>query len=111
MNYIFVVLVEFYPSWLAMTREERRKSADELKAIILKYPEVQVRFFDAEALPGKDYTDIIFCETKNVKKYHYMWEELRDHHVYTEGHMKIKNVIMGIEEAYKSFEEDSLNSD
>lgn len=110
MNYVFIVLVEFYPSWLAMSREERGKRANELKEVILKYPEVKVRFFDAEALPGKDYTDIIFCETNNVQKYHYMWEELRDHPVYTEGHMKIKNVIMGIEEAYKKFEEDSFNN-
>lgn|SRR5690625_403904 len=109
MNYAFVVLVEFYPSWLAMTRGEREIKATELKKIILKYPEVKVRFFDAEALPGKEYTDIIFCETNNIQKYHYMWEELRDHTIYTDGHMKIKNVIMGIEEAYKSFEEDMLN--
>lgn len=109
MNYVFIVLVEFYPSWLAMFRDERKKLANELKKIILKYPEVKVRFFDAEALPGKDYTDIIFCETNNIQKYHYMWEELRDHRIYTDKHMKIKNVIMGIEEAYKRFEEDTFN--
>ena len=106
MNYVFIVLIELYPSWLAMTREERGDKADELNEIILKYPEVNVRFFDAEALPGKDYTDIVFCETPNVEKYHYMWEELRDHPVYTEGHMKIKDVIMGMEEAYKKYEEE-----
>ncbi|WLR42327.1 Darcynin 2 [Bacillus carboniphilus] len=106
MNYAFIVLVEFYPSWLAMNREQRRLKGQELKDIISKYPEVKVRFFDAEALPGKNYTDIIFCETTDVKKYHYMWEELRDHPVYTEGYMKIKDVIMGMEEAYKKFEED-----
>ncbi|MFB7157837.1 hypothetical protein [Lysinibacillus sp. NPDC056232] len=39
-----------------------------------------------------------------------MWEEIRDHAVYTEGHMKIKDVIMGMEEAYKKFEADSLHS-
>lgn len=49
-----------------MTREERGKRANELKEITLKYPEVQVRFLDAEALLGKDYTDIIFCETSNI---------------------------------------------
>ncbi|MFI8685854.1 darcynin family protein [Rossellomorea sp. NPDC077527] len=110
MNYVFIVLVEFYPSWLAMTREERGKLADELKEVILKYPEVHVRFFDAEAFPGKEYTDFLICETNNVQKYHYMWEELRDHSVYTEGHMKIKDVIMGSEEAYKKFEEESITN-
>ncbi|MFJ8455550.1 hypothetical protein [Bacillus paramycoides] len=56
MNHIFIVLVEFYPTWLAMSRDEQGKRANELKEITLKYPEVHVRFFDAEALPGKDYT-------------------------------------------------------
>ncbi|NWK69518.1 Darcynin 2 [Bacillus paramycoides] len=110
MNHIFIVLVEFYPTWLAMSRDERGKRANELKEITLKYPEVHVRFFDAEALPGKDYTDIIMCETKNIQKYHYMWEEIRDHSINTAGHMKIKDVIMGMEEAYKNFEKDSLKN-
>ncbi|CAM3979199.1 hypothetical protein BAPA111461_11115 [Bacillus paramycoides] len=50
------------------------------------------------------------CETKNIQNYHYMLEEIRGHSVYTEGHMKIKDVIMGMEEAYKKFEEDSLKN-
>lgn len=95
------------PSWLALTREQRREKANELQSIVIKYPEVKVRFFDAEALPGRDYTDIILCETNDIQKYHFMWEELRDHGVYTNGHMKIKNVLMGIEEGYKSYESDA----
>ncbi|MED0984574.1 hypothetical protein [Bacillus paramycoides] len=50
------------------------------------------------------------CETKNIQKYHYIWEEIRDHSINTEGHMKIKDVIMGMEEAYKNFEEDLLKN-
>lgn len=45
MRYMMIVLLEFYPSWLALPREERRKHARALQATIQKYSEhVQVRF-------------------------------------------------------------------
>ncbi|GIO85650.1 hypothetical protein J25TS5_25820 [Paenibacillus faecis] len=112
MRYMMIVLVEFYPSWLALPREERRKHAASLEDIIQKYREqVSVRFFDAEALPGKEYTDFIVCETEDMKPYHYMWEEIRDSAPYTKGYMKIKDVIMGLENAFQSYESDMLNFD
>ncbi|MDY8045567.1 darcynin family protein [Paenibacillus polymyxa] len=109
MRYMMIVLLEFYPSWLALPREERRKHAGALQATIQKYSEhVQVRFFDAEALPGKDYTDFIVCETEDMKQYHYMWEEIRDSEPYTKGYMKIKDVVMGMENAFQSYESEML---
>lgn len=109
MRYMMVVLLEFYPSWLALPREERRQHAGALQATIQKYSKhVQVRFFDAEALPGKDYTDFVVCETEDMKQYHYMWEEIRDSQPYTKGYMKIKDVIMGMENAFQSYESEVL---
>ncbi|AOK92267.1 darcynin family protein [Paenibacillus sp. SEL1] len=109
MRYMMIVLLEFYPSWLALPREERRKYAGALQATIQKYSEhVQVRFFDAEALPGKDYTDFVVCETEDMKQYHYMWEEIRDSEPYTKGYMKIKDVVMGMENAFQSYESEML---
>ncbi|WDM23719.1 darcynin family protein [Paenibacillus polymyxa] len=112
MRYMMIVLLEFYPTWLALPREERRKHAGALQATIQKYSEhVQVRFFDAEALPGKDYTDFVVCETKDMKQYHYMWEEIRDSEAYTKGYMKIKDVVMGMENAFQSYESEMLQMD
>ncbi|WP_090735614.1 darcynin family protein [Paenibacillus sp. Mc5Re-14] len=112
MRYMMIVLLEFYPSWLALPREERREHAGALQARIQKYSEhVQVRFFDAEALPGKDYTDFVVCETEDMKKYHYMWEEIRDSEPYTKGYMKIKDVVMGMENAFQSYESEMLQMD
>lgn len=112
MRYCMVVLLEFYPSWLALPREERRKHAGKLQDIIQAYGQhVTVRFFDAEALPGKDYTDFVVCETENMAQYHYMWEEIRDSDPYTKGYMKIKDVIMGMENAFQSYESDILKMD
>lgn len=68
------VLLEFYPSWLALPREERRNHASSLQEIMRKYEDhVKVRFYDAEALPGKDYTDFVICEREDMEFYHFMW--------------------------------------
>lgn len=40
-----------------------------------------------------------------------MWEEIRDSAPYTKGYMKIKDVIMGLENAFQSYESDMLNFD
>lgn len=69
---------------------------------------VQVRFFDAETLPGADFTDFFICETKDLKAYHYMWEKLRDTCAYGKGYFKIKDVIMGMENAFQTFETEEL---
>lgn len=109
MRYMMIVLLEFYPSWLALPREQRRIHAAGLQEIISQYEErVNVRFFDAEALPGKEYTDFVVCETNDMESYHYMWEAIRDSEPYTKGYMKIKNVIMGLENAFASYEKEVL---
>lgn len=109
MRYMMIVLLEFYPSWLALPREERRVHAARLQEIIQQHKDkVTVRFFDAEALPGKDYTDFVVCETDDMESYHYMWEAIRDSEPYTRGYMKIKNVIMGLENAFASYEKQVL---
>lgn len=110
MRQMMIVLLEFYPSWLALPREERREHAAGLQEIINKYRlSTTVRFFDAEALPGKEYTDFVVCETEDIKQYHYMWEEIRDSETYTKGYMKIKDVIMGLENAFQSYEQEALH--
>ncbi|WP_145329107.1 darcynin family protein [Paenibacillus xylanexedens] len=109
MRHMMIVLLEFYPSWLALPREQRRMHAAALQTTIEKYSGlVSVRFFDAEALPGKDYTDFVVCETEDLKAYHYLWEEIRDSEPYTKGYMKIKDVIMGLENAFQAYEREAL---
>ncbi|SHE63027.1 Darcynin, protein of unknown function [Seinonella peptonophila] len=106
MTYTLILLLEFYPSWLSLTRAERREYADDIYRIIDDYDgQVKVRFFDAEALPGNHYTDFCICETEDLQAYHFMWEKIRDSAAYAHGFFKIKDVIMGIENAYQLFEE------
>lgn len=41
-----------------------------------------------------------------MRDYHFMWEEMRDAIPFTKGYMKIKNVIMGIENAFMEYEKE-----
>ena len=110
MTHTMIVLLEFHTPWLALSREERRPLAKDIYHIVDEYKNrVQVRFFDAEALPGANFTDFCICETKNLKDYHYMWEKIRDTAAYAQGYFKIKDVIMGMENAYQSFEIEELH--
>jgi hypothetical protein len=104
---MMIVLLEFYPSWLALPREQRQVYAASLREITARYEDrVQTRFFDAEALPGRNYTDFVVCETADLKAYHFMREETRAHEVYTNGWMRIKDVVMGMENAYQLYEKE-----
>lgn len=110
LNHCIIVLLEFYPSWLALHREKRRELAGHLSSIVGKYSKsVKVKFFDADAFGDGTYTDIVICETKDLKQYHFMWEEIRDSYAYSNGYFKIKKAILGVENAYQSFEEEVLN--
>jgi hypothetical protein len=108
LNYGIIVMLEFYPSWLALPREKRRELAKDLYNIVGKYQEhVKVKFFDSDVLGGR-YTDFVVCETKDMKQYHFMWEEIRDTVAYSHGYFKIKDVVIGIQNAYQQFETEVL---
>lgn len=108
-NHGIVVLLEFFPAWLALPREKRRELAADLYMIIGRYADkVNVKFFDADAFGG-GYSDFVICETTDLKQYHYMWEEIRDTVAYSHGYLKIKDVIMGIQSGYQAFEAEVLN--
>jgi hypothetical protein len=112
LNHGIIVLLEFFPSWLALSRENRRVLASDLYSIIDKYSEdVKVKFFDADAFGDGTYTDFVICETTELKQYHFMWEEIRDTNAYSHGYLKIKKVIMGVQNAYQTYEKEILKMD
>lgn len=104
-HYSAVVLLEFFPAWLALSRVKRNEIAGKAQDIIAKYPEVTVRWFDADAL-GHGYTDFAFCEFDDLQRYHFLWEALRDTEIFTHPYATIKDVILGIESGYQAYEEE-----
>jgi len=108
LHYGIVVQLEFFPSWLSLSREERRNLAQDMYAIIDKYAgKVAVEFYDSDALHGQ-FTDFVICRTTNLKHYSYMWEELRDTTAYAQGYLKIRGVTIGIRNGHQSFEAEEL---
>ncbi|SDC91604.1 Darcynin, protein of unknown function [Paenibacillus sp. UNCCL117] len=109
LQYGVIVLLEFSPSWLSLSRENRRELAGGLYAIIGKYAgQVHVEYYDADAFHGSC-SDYVVCRTADLKHYHYMWEEIRDSPVYAGGYMRIKDVITGIRNGYQAYESEVLN--
>jgi Darcynin, domain of unknown function len=98
-----VVLVEFEPAWLALPRAERGRHAEALAAIIARHPEVDVRWFDADAF-GHGYSDFVVCECRDLERYHALWEELRDTPVFTTPYARLRGVHLGIERGYQRYE-------
>ena len=59
----FFMLLNSQPSWLALSRSERLGYIDEtISPILARYPQVSLRFYDAEAFSGRC-TDIAVFET------------------------------------------------
>jgi hypothetical protein len=98
-----VVSMEFEPQWLGLSREERRGYASQMDAILKKHPDVQVRWFDSDAL-GTGFSDFVMCEFHELEHYHFLWEELRDTVVFSMPYLRIKSVMLGIERGYERYE-------
>lgn len=102
-QYCAVVLLAFEPVWLALTRPERAKWAERVGEIGARHPQVQLSWFDADALAGS-YSDFVLCHFHDLRDYHFLWEELRDTELFSRPYVKIFNVILGIERGYEAYE-------
>jgi hypothetical protein len=98
-----MVLIELLPAWLALPRSRRNEIAALAQQIIARHPDVRVRWFDADAF-GRGYSDFVLCETHDLERYHFLWEELRDSPLFTVPYARQKESILGIERAYERYE-------
>jgi hypothetical protein len=98
-----IVLLEFEPAWLALSRDERRAHAARATEIAGRHADVELRWFDADAL-GNGYTDFAVCEFVSLMAYHALWEELRDLPLFGTPYVRIKGTHLGIERGYERYE-------
>ena len=98
-----IVLLQFEPSWLALSRAQRGAIAAVVTEIVGRHPDVALRWFDADAL-GHGYTDFVVCEFTEIAAYHFLWEELRDSTLFSTPYLHIKDVVLGIERGYEVYE-------
>lgn len=100
---VAVVTLRFHHSWLALSRGERSAHVAALRPLLERYPDVTLRWLDADAL-GHGYTDFVICEFDDLFRYHCLWEELRDQPLFTTPYVELRDVLLGIEEGYRRFE-------
>ncbi len=103
MTFVAVVLLQFEPAWLALSRSERAEYAALVTTIAAKHPTVALRWFDADAL-GHGYSDFVTCEFSDMGAYHFLWEELRDTALFSRPYVRMRDVVIGIERGYEAYE-------
>ena len=106
-RYGAVVVLRLLPAWLALSRDERNAKAATIVEIAGRYADVDVSWFDADAL-GTGHTDWVMCEFDSLDRYHSLWEELRDLEFFSHPYAEIVQVLLGLRNGYQRFEAGDL---
>ncbi|MEW2416325.1 darcynin family protein [Streptomyces sp. NPDC046866] len=107
MKYGIVLTYTATPRWLALTREQRNAMREtHLEPLFAAYAErgVTARFFDAEAFNGR-FSDFVVLETEDLGAYYFLVEALRDTPVFSEGHLVLGEVFLGVEDGFHRYEQ------
>lgn len=107
MKYSVLVLYRAMPDWLRLSREDRSLFFQrKIVPIIEKFDQkLKVRLFDSEAFHAitSDYMQI---ECADLQDYYYFIEYLRDTELFSQSYIELNDVIIGIENGFKQFEEE-----
>ncbi len=106
MNYSILVLYQVNNHWLTLTREERSNFYEgKMLPLIKKFSnQLSVRLFDSEAFHAET-SDYMIIECSDLKDYYYFMEYLRDTELFSKPYLVLKDVIIGIENGFKAFED------
>ena len=107
MHLAAVISLRLLPPWLALTRDERNRRAAPLLEIAARYDDVDVDWYDADAL-GSGFTDWILCRFDSIERYHALWEELRDQEFFSHPFAEIVDVRLGLRNGFRRFEAGEL---
>ncbi|MDN5203060.1 hypothetical protein QQ008_16850 [Fulvivirgaceae bacterium BMA10] len=108
MKHTILILYRATEYWLQLSREERGEFFEkELAPIMVKYQQaLTIRLFDSEAFHAKT-SDFMIVECTDLEQYYFFIEEIRDTKLFSEPYIELTDVIMGIENGFKQFEESS----
>ena len=110
MKYTIVITFAFHPDWLKRSWEERADyERKHVRPVFGRFKDkVSARFFDAEAFSAR-YSDFMILETEDLKHYYYLIETLRESQIFKDGLVEFKDVVLGIEDGFRAYEQDVLN--
>lgn len=105
MTYAFFVLLRATPAWLRLSRDERRRQAEQhLSGALSASPGVRIRHFDAEAFSGIC-SDVLLVEATDPQQHYFFIERLRDTPLINQPYFEVVHIIPAIEDGYRAFEE------
>lgn len=106
MKYTILLLMQATPAWLSLTRKERSVFFEgKLSPIIGKFSQgLTVRLFDAEFFHAS-VSDYMMIETESLEAYADFIEYLRDTEIYGVPYFEIRDIITGVENRFKTFDE------
>ena len=100
--YSIFMLLKTTNAWLALKPKDRFQFMDEnIWPIVEKYPEVKIRYFDAEAF-NASYSDIILWETSNLQGYQAIVEQLRET-LFWGHYFDVAEIVPTLENAYANY--------
>ena len=101
----FFMSLRSQPSWLAFTRQQRADYIDEhVRPIFARWPQVRMRFYDAEAFSGRC-TDMAVFQTADLRAYGFLVDALRDIAFFGLPYFEVLDVIPALEDGYVDYNE------
>lgn len=98
------MLLRSQPAWLALTRPERAAYvAAEVAPVLARWPQVAMRFFDAEAFTGRC-TDLMVFETADLAAYANLIDGLRDTAFLGRPYFEVVEIIPALEDGYTAYD-------
>lgn len=106
MKYTVVILYRATHLWLSLSREERGQFFEKkIAPIIGKFDgKLSVRLCDSEAFHART-SDFMLVECLELKDYYYFIEYLRDTELFGKPYIEINDIVIGINNGFKHFEE------
>lgn len=103
--YTVILMYEFTSKWLRLDWQQRANfRAEYVSPIFEKYSgQVQAKFYDAEAFDA-EISDFMVLNTSDLKRYYFLMEELRETPLFADDYIKIRRILMGLEEGHLEFE-------
>lgn len=100
----FFMSLRSQPAWLALSRQQRADFiAGVVRPIFARYPEVKLRFYDAEAFSGRC-SDLAVFETVDVRAYAFLIDALRDTPFLGLPYFEVLEIIPAIEDGYADYD-------
>ena len=103
-RHTFFMLLRSAPAWLRLSREDRQRfQAAYVAPLLVRYPAVTLRFYDAEAFSGRC-TDVAVFETADLQAYTFLIDGLRDTAFFSEPYFEVVDIIPAVEDGYAEYD-------